>query len=112
MDIEIWGFDHGVVHVLAVAGSVNVLVGSLFLRFWDKVFVSSSRAHQDMKSVIGEETAGMFVGSGQFQRAKFVAVRQGEANIWAGGHCSRDALVCLLYTKLCSLSPCQKGHYR
>lgn len=58
MDIEIWGFDHGVVHVLAVPGSVMGLVGSLFLTFWDKVFVSSSRAHQDMKSVIGEGTAG------------------------------------------------------
>ena len=81
MDIEFLGFDHGVVHVLAVPGSVNVLVGRLFLTFWDKVFVSSSRAHQDMKSVIGEGTGGMFVGSSQFQRAKFVAVRQSEANI-------------------------------
>ena len=75
MDIEFLGFDHGVVHVLAVPGSVNVLVGSLFLTFWDKVFVSSSRAQQDMKNVIGEWTAGMFVRSGQFRRAKFVAVR-------------------------------------
>ena len=100
MDIEIWGFDHGVVHVLALPGIVMGLVGSLFLRFWDKVFVPSSRAHQEIKNVIGEGTAGMFVGSSQFQRAKLVAVRQGEANIWAGGHCSRDAVVCLLYSKL------------
>ena len=75
MDIEIWGFDHGVVHVLALPGSVMVLVGSLFLRFWDKIFVPSSRAHQEMKGVIGEGTAGMFVGSNQFQRANLVAVR-------------------------------------
>jgi len=104
MDIEIWGFDHGVVYVLALPGSVNVLVGSLFLRFLDKVFVPSSRAHEDVKSVNGEGTAGMFVGSGQFQRAKLVVVRQGVANKWVGGwvvgHFSRDILVCLLYTKL------------
>jgi len=31
MDIEIWGFDHGVVHVLSLPGSVMVLVGSLYL---------------------------------------------------------------------------------
>ena len=61
--------------MLAVPGSVMGLVGSLFLTFWDKVFVSSSRAHQDMKNVIGEWIAGMFVRSGQFRRAKFVAVR-------------------------------------
>ena len=64
-----------------------VLIGSLFLRFWDKVFVPSSRAHQDMKSVIGQGTAGKFMGSSQFQRAKLVVVRQGEANMWANGHC-------------------------
>jgi len=71
-----------------------VLVGSLFLRFWDRVLVPSSRACQDMKSVFGEGTAGMFVGSSQFERAKLVAVRHEEANVWAGGHCARDALVC------------------
>ena len=54
-----------------------VLVGSLFLGFWDKVFVPSSRACQDMKSVFGEGTAGVFVGSSQFQSAKLVVVRQG-----------------------------------
>ena len=43
-----------------------VLVGSLFLRFWDKVFVPSLRACLDMKSVFGEGTAGMFVRSSQF----------------------------------------------
>jgi len=53
-----------------------------------------------MKSVTGEGTAGMFVGSTQFQKAKLFVVRQGEANRWAGGHCSRDALACILYTKL------------
>ena len=100
MDIEIWGFDHGVVAVLALPGSVMLLVGSLFLRFWYKVFVPSSGAHQDTKSVNGERTAGMFVGPSQFQRAKLVVVRQGEANTWTGGHCSRNALVCLLYKKL------------
>jgi hypothetical protein len=87
LDIEIWGFDHGVVDALALPGIVMVLVGSLFLRFCDKVFVPSSRAHQDMKIVIGEGTAGKFMGSGQFQRAKLVVVRRGEANVWAGGHC-------------------------
>ena len=100
MEIEIWGFDHGVVDVLALPGSVMVLVGSLCLRFWDRVLVPSSRACQDMKSVFGEGTAGMFVGSSQFQRTKLVVVWQGEANMWVGGHCARDALVCLLYTKL------------
>ena len=53
MDIEIWGFDHGVVHVLALPGSVMVLVGSLFLRFWDKVFAPSSRAYQDLSHLQG-----------------------------------------------------------
>ena len=100
MDIEIWDFDHGVVDALALPGGVMVLACRLFLRFWDKVFVPSSGAHQDMKSVNGEGTAGMFVGSSQFQRAKLVVVRQGVANKWVGGHCSRDILVCLLYTKL------------
>ena len=99
MDTEIWGFDHGVVDALALPGGVMVLACRLFLRFWDKVFMASSGAHQDMKSVNGEGT-GMFVGSSQFQRAKLVVVRQGEANTWTGGHCSRNALVCLLYTKL------------
>ena len=33
MDIEIWGFDHDVVDVLALPGGVMVLVGTLFLRF-------------------------------------------------------------------------------
>ena len=97
MDIVFLGFDHGVVHALAVPGSVMGLVGSLFMTFWDKVFVSSSRAHQDMKNVIGEWTAGMFVRSGQFQRAKFVAVRQGEAYIWAGGQCSRGPGLSFVY---------------
>jgi len=53
MDIEIWGFDHGVVHVLALPGSVMGLVGSLFLRFWDKVFVPSSRAFMLLKVTKG-----------------------------------------------------------
>ena len=53
MDIEIWGFDHGVVNVLALPGSVMVLVGSLFLRFWDKVFAPSSRAYQDLSHLQG-----------------------------------------------------------
>jgi len=64
-----------------------VLIGSLFLRFWDKVIVPSSRANQHMKSVIGEGTAGKFMGSSQFQRANLVVVREGVANVWAGGHC-------------------------
>ena len=50
-----------------------------------------------MKSVNGERTAGMFVGPSMFQRAKLVVVRQGESNTWTGGHCSRNALVFLLY---------------
>ena len=95
MDIEICVLD-----ALALPGGVMVLACRLFLRFWDKVFVPSSGAHQDMKSVNGEGTARMFVGSSEFQRAKLVVVRQGEANTWTGGHCSRNALVCLLYTKL------------
>ena len=93
MDSEIWGSDHGIVDVLAVPGGVMLLVGRQF------VFVPFSRAHQDMKGVTGEGTARMFVGSTQFQTAKLVLVRQGEAIIWTGGYCSRDTLVCLLYTK-------------
>jgi hypothetical protein len=63
-----------------------VLVVTLFLRFWDKVYVPSSRAQQDIKSLIGEGTAGKFMGSTQFHGAILVVIRQWEANIWAAGH--------------------------
>ena len=53
MNNEIWGFDHGVVHVLALPGSVMGLVGCLFLRFWDKVFFPSSREFMFLKVTKG-----------------------------------------------------------
>ena len=40
-----------------------------------------------MKSVIGQGTAGKFMGSSQFQGAKLDVVRQGEGNVWTDGHC-------------------------
>ena len=72
MDIEIWGFDHGVVDALALPGGIMVLAGSLFLRFWDKVFVASSGAHQDMKCVNGEGTAECLWGPVSFREQSWL----------------------------------------
>ena len=36
LDIGMWGFDHGAVHVFTLLG---LWIGSLFLSFWDKAGV-------------------------------------------------------------------------
>ena len=46
-----WGFDCGVVYVFTLPVCCMIWIGSLFLTFWYKVDVPSSRAQQAINSV-------------------------------------------------------------
>jgi len=89
--IKIWGFDHDV--GVALPGCSTVQVGSLFLRFWDKVYVPSLRAKQAKKCVCGDGLVGNFMGTSHVGRGKVGCgeMKWGKVNAEGGGHGDQPA---------------------
>jgi len=55
LDIAIWGFHCGVVDVFTLLG---LWIGSLFLRFWDKVCVPHLKRPAGHQQCVSEGMAG------------------------------------------------------